>query len=162
MKKFFVAIGILSFLTIGCGNEGFVEGVFQGTPYRVNVNNVKAISGGSSSAYSDSVYPVVVSGGLIIYVCKTMGKEKNTCEGIVLTVQDVNTVLYEGTQIVPGNVTCTFYYNVNGEMYTSEAIAGEVFFDEISPYNGDHVSGSGSCIFAEGDLSFDFSTRIGL
>jgi len=146
---------------MNCGNEGFVEGTFNNVPYRLNVPNVKAIPGGGSSLY-ESVYPVVVSGGLIVYVCKTVGKDKSTCDGIVLVVQDVNTVLYEGLQIIPGNVTCTFYYTTDGGNVTSEAVSGEVFFDTISPYNGDQVTGSGYCNFAEGSMSFDFSTKIGL
>ena len=161
MKKILIA-SIISLFVVSCGNEGFVEGTFQNVPYKVDVPNVKAIPGGGSSLYSDSVYPIVVSGGLIIYVCKTVGKDKNSCEGIVLVVQDVNTVLYEGLQFIPGNVTCTFHYTTDGGSYTSEAISGEVFFDAISPYNGDQVIGSGYCAFAEGTMSFDFSTKIGL
>jgi hypothetical protein len=159
MKK--LIISILCLFVISCGNEGFVEGVIQNTPYRVNVGNVKAIPSGGTSLYS-SIYPVVVSGGLIVYICKTVGKEKDVCEGIVLVVNDVNTVIYEALQFVPGNVTCLFYYNLDGQMFSTEAIAGEVFFDEISPYQGDRVTGSGSCTFPEGELTFDFSTTIGL
>jgi hypothetical protein len=168
MRKIFYFIflaGLTIFLfNCGVGDEGLVEGIIDGKPFRMEVENVVAIRGSTDSYYDPYTgYPVVYSNGLIIYLPDTDILTSSSPYTLVVQIYDLGFIARGVPEPVHGNVDAYFEYITNNQTYRIDAVSGQCIFTNVGYYEGDRITGFCDLGFNDGStLSSDFNTKVGL
>jgi len=150
---------------VSCGNEGSMEGIIEGVPFRMEVQDVVAVRGYyTSTSYYNGYYSLTPNPMTII-----MGGSEDLKTGVFLNkltfyIYDMNQIVPNYSYAVPSNnIYAEFEYQYNGQTILVEAReTSYIHFLETGSYEGQEVSLEFFLVFDYGSLYGSLATDVGL
>ncbi len=162
---FLLLAGFAIFLfNCGVGDEGIVEGVVGGAPFRMEVENVVAVRGSTDSYYDPYTgYPSTYPYGLMILLPDTDILKGSSPYTLVAQIHDLSYIALGVPEPIHGNVDAYFEYIIDNQASRIDAVSGQCIFTNIGYVEGDRVTGYCDLGFNDGSTLYtDFNTKIGL